>query len=92
MKSTSGSNKRNPNKQAYHEFEEYIFLPQTIVLACLVACAVAYPYPQPDDGYAPVPVYGQPAPSYEPGPVGRVKMQVTLQAQSKGVGHFEGRF
>jgi len=39
---------------------------------------VAYPYPYalPDDGYAPQPVYGQPAPVYEPGPVGRVKMQV----------------
>jgi len=41
-----------------------------------VAYAVAYPYPRPDEGYAPpVPVYGQPEPAYG-APVGRVKMQV----------------
>jgi hypothetical protein len=58
--------------------DEFSF--QALVLACLVACAVAYPYPYalPDDGYAPPqPVYGHAAPSYE-APVGRVKMQVNL--------------
>ncbi len=49
---------------------------QILVLTCLVACAMAYPYPRPDDGYAPpVPVYGAPEL-----PIGRVKMQV-IQAK-----------
>ena len=54
---------------------------QVLVLTCLVACAVAYPYPHPDEGYAPVPVYGgQPEPVYGAvAPVGRVKMQVIFK-------------
>jgi len=49
-----------------------------IVFVCGLVFASGYPYPRPDEGYAPIPVYGQPAPAYvaEPGPVGRVKMQV----------------
>ena len=49
-----------------------------IIIGCVLACASAFPFPRQDEGYAPIPVYGQPAPAYvaEPGPVGRVKMQV----------------
>lgn len=48
------------------------------MLAATLSCAVAFPYPRADEAYAPVPVYGQPAPSYaaEPLNVGRVKIQV----------------